>query len=158
MGLLGSILGAASGGKGGGGLLTSILGQLAGGGGAAGTSGTPGTGGIDLGSLVGKLQKGGVGDIVNSWIGMGKNLPISADQLNNALGSDKLKDIATKFGIPPDQLTQILAQHLPKVVDKLTPKGQVPQGDVSKDLDELTKNTKFDDLDNLIADYESKNK
>ena len=155
MGLLGSLIGAVSGGKGGGGLLTSILGQLAGGGGA---SSTPGAGGIDLGSLVGKLQKGGLGDVVNSWIGMGKNLPISADQLNNALGSDKLKDIATKFGIPPDQLTQILAQHLPKVVDKLTPKGQIPSGDVSKDLDELTKNTKFDDLDSLIAEYESTNK
>jgi len=154
MGLLGSLLGAASGGKGGGGLLSSILGQLAGGGGGA----SPGAGGIDLGSLIGKLQKGGLGDAVGSWVGMGENKQISPDQLNNALGSDKLKDIAAKLGIPSDQLTQILAQHLPKVVDKLTPKGQIPQGDVSKDLDELTKNTKFEDLDKLIAEYESKSR
>ncbi len=150
MGLLGSLLGAASG-KGGGGLLTSILGHLAGGG---GTGGAPG--GIDLGSLIGKLQKGGLGDVVGSWVSMGENKPITADQLNNALGSDQLKDIAAKFGIPADQLTNILAQHLPKVVDKLTPKGQIPTGDVSGDLDELVKNTKFNDLDNLIAEYEAK--
>jgi len=152
MGLLGSILGAAAN-KGGGGLLASILGHLTGGGSGTGTSGA---GGIDLGSLISKFQQGGMGNIVNSWIGMGQNLPISADQVTQALGSDKLKDLATKFGIPQDQLADMLSKHLPKVVDKLTPKGQVPQGDVSKDLDELTKNTKFDDLDSLIADYEAK--
>ncbi|HQR06786.1 MAG TPA: YidB family protein [Gemmatales bacterium] len=154
MGLLGSLLGAASG-KGGGALLTNILGHLAGGSGMG--KNIPGAaGGIDLGSLIGKLQKGGLGDAVGSWIGMGNNLPVSPDQLGNAFGKDQLKDIATKLGIPSDQLTQILAQHLPKVVDKLTPKGQIPTGDVSGDLDELVKNTKFDDLDKLIAEYEAK--
>jgi uncharacterized protein YidB (DUF937 family) len=150
MGLLGSLLGAASG-KGGGGLLSSILGHL-----SSGAGGAPGAGGFDLGSLIGKLQKGGLGDVVSSWTGMGNNLPISADQLKNALGSDQIKDIAAKFGIPPDQLSEMLAQHLPKVVDKLTPKGEIPTGDVSGDLDDLVKNTKFDDLDNLIAQYEAK--
>lgn len=154
MGLLGSLLNAA-GGKGGGALLTNILGHLAGGGSGTGSNIPGAPGGFDLGSLIGKLQKGGLGDVVSSWTGMGNNLPVSPDQLGNALGKDQLKDIAAKLGIPSDQLTQILAQHLPKVVDKLTPKGQIPNGDVSGDLDELVKNTKFDELDKLIADYEA---
>lgn len=155
MGLLGSLLGAAAG-KGGGALLTNILGHLAGGGSGTG-KGLPGaTGGIDLGSLIGKLQKGGLGDVVGSWVGLGENKPITADQLNNALGSDQLTNIAAQLGIPADQLSNILAQHLPKVVDKLTPKGQIPTGDVSGDLNELVKNTQFDDLDKLIAEYEAK--
>lgn len=154
MGLLSSILSGAVN-KGGGGLLTSILGHLAGGGASPGNSGGS-PGGIDLGSLISKFQKGGMGNVVDSWIGMGQNLPINQDQLTQVFGNDKLKEIAAKFGIPQDQITDMLSKHLPKVVDKLTPQGKLPEGDVSGHLNELVKNTKFDDLDALIAEYENK--
>lgn len=154
MGLLGSLLGAATGKGGGGALLTQILGHLAGGSNTGG--GMPGLPNIDLGSIISKFQKGGMGDLAGSWIGMGQNQPLSPDQVTQAFGQDQLKDLAAKLGLPQSQITDILSKHLPKVVDKMTPTGKLPEGDVSHQLDELMKNTKMDDLDALIAEYENK--
>src|SRR6516162_2590442 len=41
-----------------------------------------------LGGLLDKLQKGGLGDAINSWIGAGQNKPVSPGQLGSALGPD----------------------------------------------------------------------
>ena len=68
----------------------------------------------------------GLGGIAASWIGTGQNLPISADQLQSVLHSGALQSVAQKAGIDPSQLTGMMAQLLPHVVDKLTPNGQVP--------------------------------
>ncbi|MGH9397808.1 MAG: YidB family protein [Terriglobia bacterium] len=62
-----------------------------------------------------------------SRVGAGQNQPISAEQVQSALGSDKVNDLAAKAGISPDQASAGLAQILPKLIDKLTPEGQIPQ-------------------------------
>lgn len=79
-----------------------------------------------LSAIVAKLQQAGFGDQVKSWIGTGQNLPISAQQLQEVLGSDVVKQLATRFGIPVDQLSTVLAQVLPTVVDQASPKGTLP--------------------------------
>ncbi len=53
-----------------------------------------------LSAIVAKLQQAGFGDQVKSWIGTGQNLPISAQQLQEVLGSDTVKQLAARFGIP----------------------------------------------------------
>src|SRR6201985_3437983 len=65
-----------------------------------------------LSAIVAKLQQAGFGDQVKSWIGNGQDLPITADQLRQALGSDTAKQLAARFNIPLDQLSQVLAQVL----------------------------------------------
>jgi uncharacterized protein YidB (DUF937 family) len=93
-------------------------------------------GGIE--GLVQKFSGKGLGDIVNSWVGTGQNLPVSPQQIQQALGNDTIKQFASKMGVNPDQVTQQLSDLLPKVVDKLTPNGQIPQGDLmSKGMDLL---------------------
>ena len=79
-----------------------------------------------LSAIVAKLQQSGLGDQVKSWIGNGQNLPITAEQLQQALGSDTVKQLAARFNIPVDQITQILAQQLPKAVDHASPDGKLP--------------------------------
>ncbi len=79
-----------------------------------------------LSAIVAKLQQAGFGDQVKSWIGTGQNLPISAQQLQQVLGSDLFKQLAARFGIPVDQLSTVLAQVLPAVVDQASPKGTLP--------------------------------
>ncbi len=79
-----------------------------------------------LNAIVAKLQQAGFGDQVKSWIGNGQNLPITAEQLQQVLGSDVVKQLAAKFNIPVDQLSQVLAQALPKAVDKASPNGTLP--------------------------------
>jgi uncharacterized protein YidB (DUF937 family) len=79
-----------------------------------------------LSAIVARLQQAGFGDQVKSWIGTGPNLPISAQQLQQVLGSDVVKQLATRFGIPVDQLSTVLAQVLPTAIDQASPKGTLP--------------------------------
>src|ERR1700744_1115076 len=66
-----------------------------------------------LSAIVAKLQQAGLGDQVKSWIGNGQNLPITAEQLQQVLGSDTGKKLAARFNIPVGPITQVLAQALP---------------------------------------------
>ena len=78
-------------------------------------------GGLD--GLLAKLQQGGLGDIVKSWLGNGQNLPVSAEQLAGALGHPQIAAVARQFGLDPQQVSSQLAQQLPGLVDKLSPGG-----------------------------------
>ena len=85
--------------------------------------GNGGQGGLS--AIVAKLQQAGFGDQVKSWIGNGQNLPITAEQLQQVLGSDAVKQLAARFNIPVDQLAQVFAQQLPKAVDHASPGGKL---------------------------------
>jgi len=94
-----------------------------------------------LNGLIEKFKAGGAGDIIGSWVGNGENQPISADTLQNVLGSDVVGSLASKVGIDPSQASSILAQVLPHVVNGATPNGEVPAGgqiDTSNVLGALT--------------------
>lgn len=125
MGLLESIAGKALGTLGGdaqkGVLLREVVGLLT----------SQGAGG--LGGLVEQFKSKGLGDIVNSWVGTGQNMPISPGQVQQGLGADAVNRLAAKAGIPADQASALLARFLPKAVDGLTPDGQVPKGDIAQD-------------------------
>ena len=131
MGLLDSVLGSLSqGGSGTGGnpLLETVLSMV----------NNPDTGG--LAGLLQKFQEHGLGNVADSWVSTGKNLPISGDQIQEALGSGALGDIASKLGLSKGDVSSQLADLLPGVVDKLTPNGQVPDmGSLGDLLGSLTK-------------------
>ena len=93
---------------------------------AGAAAGTAVTGGLDM--LLNQFRGAGNEQQVNSWVGTGANHPISPDQVNNALGQGKIAEIAAQAGISPEQMSQLLAQALPTLVDKLTPGGKLPQG------------------------------
>ena len=82
-----------------------------------------------LSGLLQKLQQGGLGEAVNSWVSSGANQPVTADALGGALGHDNVAGLAQKMGLNPAEMLGPLSQMLPQMVDKLTPHGQVPQGD-----------------------------
>ena len=81
-------------------------------------------GGLD--GVLTKFKEGGLGDAAASWVGKGENLAVSPDQIASVLGDGKIAELAEKFGITPDILSGQLAQHLPDVINKLTPHGEVP--------------------------------
>jgi uncharacterized protein YidB (DUF937 family) len=101
--------------------LTGLLGQNSSVGGLAG--------------LVQTFQKNGLGEIVNSWVGTGKNLPVTPQQIQQGLGGDLLKQLAAKAGISTEAAGTQLAGLLPDLVDKLTPTGKIEAGG----LDQLLK-------------------
>jgi uncharacterized protein YidB (DUF937 family) len=86
-----------------------------------------------LEGMVAQFRAKGFGDVVNSWISTGKNLPITADQIQSVMGNEKVKAMAQKLGIPPEAAASQLATVLPQLVDKLTPNGQMPAGVTAQD-------------------------
>lgn len=120
MGLLDSVVGALSSaqGNGGGGVdLMKIVGGLL---------SQPQTGGLQ--GLVSAFASNGLGDVVSSWVGKGANLPISAEQIMSVLGN-QVQSLSATTGQNPEQLSSMLSEHLPGLVDKLTPDGAVPEQD-----------------------------
>lgn len=89
-----------------------------------------------LGGLLSSLQSAGLGHIADSWVGTGENKPISGDQVQQAIGADKLNELAQAAGLSQVDTAGHLAQILPGLVDKLTPNGAVPEAgsDLSSEL------------------------
>ena len=134
MGLFDSVVGALAGGQSGNGnQLLDVVMQL--------INSQPG----GLGGLVQAFQQGGLGEIVNSWVSTGENLPVSPEQMQAVLGGGQLQDIAARFGMSPEQATGGLAGLLPQVVDNLTPNGRLPEGGdlLAQGLDMLKKGGLF---------------
>ena len=77
-----------------------------------------------LQGLANKFSQSGQGNAF-SWVGTGENQPVSSDQIQKALGSDQISALAARMGVDPALASQFLAEYLPKIVDKLTPKGKV---------------------------------
>lgn len=95
-------------------------------------------GGLGLSGLVALFQQKGLGGLVSSWVGTGQNLPLSSDQLTQAVGTDTVHRLAEQAGVPPETATQQLAHLLPSLIDQLTPYGYVPEeGQVGQQLQSL---------------------
>jgi uncharacterized protein YidB (DUF937 family) len=97
-------------------LLKGVLG-----GGAAGTALSGG-----LNDLLKQLQQNGQGDVANSWVGTGQNKAIAPKDLASALGADRINALMAYSGMSREDMLNGLSQHLPNVVDKLTPDGRLP--------------------------------
>jgi len=79
-----------------------------------------------LPGLLAKFQQSGLGQHAESWVSNNANLPISADQLHQVLGSDAVAGIASKLGLDHAQISGGLAQMLPQLINQMTPNGAVP--------------------------------
>ncbi len=81
-----------------------------------------------LSGLVESFNQKGFADIISSWISTGKNLPISADQIQHGLGEDQIRRFSDASGLSTDETKSKLAELLPDLIDKLTPEGRIPEG------------------------------
>ena len=79
-----------------------------------------------LGNIIKELQDSGHGRAAQSWVGTGPNEEIAPKELANALGSDTLNTLSKQTGLSVDDLLAGLSQHLPDLVDQLTPNGRLP--------------------------------
>lgn len=128
MGMLDTVLGAMSGKAGEGGGANALIGMVG--------SLIQQSGGLQ--GLADKFSQSGAGGAFASWVGTGQNQSISSGEIQQALGSEQVKALAAKMGIDPAQASTLLAQYLPKVVDKLTPQGQIdPNANTQQSLANL---------------------
>ena len=129
MALLDQVLGNLLGGSGGGSSpLQGVLMSMLGGGGQQ--QGAPGMGG--LGDLVSRFEQAGLGHVAQSWVGNGPNQPVSPQDLHRVLGEHQVQGMASQAGMAPGDFLSQLSQHLPNVVNGMTPHGRLPdEGSVS---------------------------
>jgi uncharacterized protein YidB (DUF937 family) len=85
-------------------------------------------GGGGLADVIGAFNKGGLGDIMSSWVGGGPNKPVDPGALASVLGPDVLGQFAQKAGVGHADAGSLLASVLPELINHMTPQGQVPQG------------------------------
>lgn len=82
-------------------------------------------GGLD--GVLGRLRQGGLGQQADSWVGTGRNMNISADQLQQIFGTSTMDDLASQLGMPQERANATMAQVLPELINQLTPQGRVPE-------------------------------
>ena len=82
-------------------------------------------GGIE--GIIKRFQESGLEEILKSWISTDeKNHPISANQVVEVIGQENMSQAAQKVGVSEWDASNVLAEYLPKMVDMLTPNGQLP--------------------------------
>ncbi|MEL6893797.1 MAG: YidB family protein [Actinomycetota bacterium] len=87
-----------------------------------------------LGGLLGKFSSAGLGSKANSWVGTGENEPLDPDEVEQALGSDEVDSIARRAGVSRDEAKSGLAGMIPGLVDKMSPGGNLPTGNLAKSM------------------------
>ncbi len=95
--------------------LTDILTQIFGGGQAQ-----------KLPDVVRQFEEKGMREQVDSWVRTGPNKPIDRRQVEDVFGQRELDDLSRSRGIDRDQLAEVLSRYIPKIIDELTPQGQLP--------------------------------
>ena len=99
-------------------LIESVMGML----------NNPQLGGLE--GLVKSFKEKGLENVISSWIGTGDNKAISGEQLQKVISGDGIKKIADKIGSTKEEASNLLAGMLPQLIDKLTPDGKLPEGNL----------------------------
>ncbi len=85
------------------------------------------TGGFS--GFLSRFKEAGLGDVATSWVTSGDNAEISDEQIESAIGEDTIGVISEQVGVDREKTTSALAFMTPKVVNSLTPEGEVPDDD-----------------------------
>ena len=85
-------------------------------------------------TLVQNFEKNGLGEIVQSWLSTGQNMPVTDQQIQQGLGDAHVQQIAQAANIAPSDASAQLAKILPQIIDKLSPNGQLDTNMVSQVL------------------------
>ena len=94
--------------------LSDILTQIFGGGGAQ-----------KLPEVVKQFEEKGLRDEVDSWVRTGPNKQVDHRQIDDVFGRKEIDEMARTRNIDRDKLAEVLSRYLPKIIDELTPTGQV---------------------------------
>jgi uncharacterized protein YidB (DUF937 family) len=92
--------------------------------GVMGLLNSPEVGGLP--GLLQKFQQSGMEAHVASWVSTETNIPISAEQIQQVLGSAAVQQVAQGAGISQAEASAHIASLLPAIVNHLTPNGSVP--------------------------------
>jgi uncharacterized protein YidB (DUF937 family) len=78
-----------------------------------------------LPDVVKQFEEKGMRDEVDSWVRTGPNKPVSRRQIEDVFGGSELDQIARQRNIDRERLAEVLSRYIPKIIDELTPSGQL---------------------------------
>lgn len=109
--IVGGVLGGALGGTGGSdaGSLFEIVNQM---------------GGLD--AVMDRLRDGGLDDQIGTWISQGANQHVTPERIRAILGDGMIARAAQGMGLTPQRISEIIAEQLPLLIDRMTPEGAAP--------------------------------
>ena len=84
-----------------------------------------GNGGVNIASIISSMQGGGMGDLLQSWLGDGQNQGISGGQISELIGSDKISEFASQLGLSEDEAIAGLQDAMPQMVDNASRGGSL---------------------------------
>ena len=87
-------------------------------------TGSPG----GMSGFLDKIKTTGLGPEVASWLGHPDAAPLSAMQVDRALGSSTLGTIGNRVGLGATAVSTAVGYTLPKLIGALTPGGVIPAG------------------------------
>jgi uncharacterized protein YidB (DUF937 family) len=96
--------------------LQDIFTQIFGGGGAQ-----------KLPDVVRQFEEKGLRDEVDSWVRTGPNKPVDRRQIEDVFGRGQIDEMARGCNVDREKLAEVLSKYLPRIIDELTPTGQLPQ-------------------------------
>jgi uncharacterized protein YidB (DUF937 family) len=77
--------------------------------------------------LLNRFGAGGLGQHVQSWVGSGGNIPITAEEVQSVLSNEQVQSLIQRTGLPVQALMPLVAKLLPHAVDQATPEGKIPE-------------------------------
>jgi uncharacterized protein YidB (DUF937 family) len=86
-------------------------------------SGSGGQTGLD--GIITAMQGKGLGAIAESWLGDGDNADISTEQVREAVGSDRITEMASQLNTDEGSLLDGLKDALPQIIDKSSSGGSL---------------------------------
>lgn len=75
--------------------------------------------------MVSKLSDGELTDAAKSWLGDGGNKSVSAAQITESLGADKVSSFASRLGLSQDDAAEGLAGMIPDLVNQSSKGGSL---------------------------------
>ncbi len=78
-----------------------------------------------LPDVVKQFEEKGLRDEVDSWVRTGPNKPVDRRQIEDVFGQRELEEIARQRNIDRERLAEVLSRYIPKIIDELTPQGQL---------------------------------
>ncbi len=78
---------------------------------------TNSSGDLDLGSLLGQLNGGGLASMAASWLGDGDNSSVSGSQITDLFGQSQVQSFAQDLGVDESTASNGLSNMIPDLID-----------------------------------------
>lgn len=91
----------------------------------SGLTGDSDEGGLDIGSLIGKMQSGGMADMAASFLGDGDNQEMEDSQVTDLFGADRISEFASRLGMSEGEAIGGLRDALPQMIDNASSGGSL---------------------------------